>query len=62
LVIGFPNALTRPAFAPVRRSLDHEVGVLGVLADVFAHEGTDDVDFVSLFPGPAQGALGEGGS
>jgi hypothetical protein len=44
------------------RSLDHEIGVFGVLGDVLADERADNIDLVAFFAGPVQGALGEGGS
>jgi hypothetical protein len=44
---------------PQGRSLHDEVGVFGVLADVFADEWTDDIDLVAFFASPVQSAFRE---
>lgn len=46
----------------VGRSLYDEIGVFGMLVNVFVDEGTDDIDLVAFLAGPFQSALGEGGS
>ena len=63
--LQFRGFSRRAAFAKPRqngvpaKSFHHEIGVLGMLADVFVDEGTDDIHFVSLLAGPVQSAFGE---